>query len=203
MFSLISFRLNFPFHLKLISILIGIALLTEVFANYLLFFFHLNTNHPVYNIYILIQGCIYAIYYKLIITVKAVKRGANIFLMFFFIFWFATTFFVFGLNVWNSYAVMIGDLFIICMSAAYLFKFITSDDLLNLKHCPEFWIAVGSIIYFSCELPFTGIFNYLADNFETTTIFLYNVLQVLNIIMYSIFIYAFLCRLKTRTTKFL
>ncbi len=109
--------------------------------------------------------------------------------------------FVSGLGGWNSYVVMAGDLFCVCVSARYLYELFTAGDLVDFGRCPEFWISVGVFFYSCCELPITGMLNFWARNFVPVAIQLYSILQVLNIIMYSIFIYAFLCPLKTGTTK--
>lgn len=199
--SLVSFRLHRQIHLKLFSVLLGIALITEVIANYFLSTFHLKSNWPVYNVYILLQGCIYAFYFRIVMPTKTMKKATSIFIFLFFIFWLLTTFLQFGLREWNSYVFIVCDLFIIIMSAIYLYKIFTSEELIRLRICPEFWIAVGSVIYFSCDLPITGMMNFTSQD-NDNGLLLREVLQYLNIIMYAIFIYAYLCLIiKTRTTK--
>ncbi len=195
-FSLLHFKKH-PLHLKIFSSFLGITLITEICANFLLNVFHLKSNFPVYNIFMLIEYPLLAYYFKLIISSKTTKKIINLFLCLFPIFWFLTTAYIFGLNGWNSYVIMSGDLFIICISARYLYELFTSDNLIDFKRFPEFWIAAALIFYSCCELPITGILNYLA--YHNTS--LNNILQVLNIIMYATFIYAFLCRRMTNTTR--
>ena len=200
--SLVSFRLHYTFHLKLFSILLGITVLTELCASYLPDLLTTKTNYPAYNIFILIQGIMYAFYFRLINTSSKIKMIINLFLLLFILSWFITTIFYLGLNVWNSYLVMTGDLFIVCLCGLNLYRLFTSEDVLNLWHYTEFWIAAGSVIYFSCELPITGMLNFMSKNYESQALVLREVLQLLNIIMYSIFIYAFLCPLiQTPITK--
>ena len=200
--SLLSFRLDYPFHLKLFSILLGLTLLTEICANYLLKWLHLESNYPIYNVYILIQNCFYAVYFVFIISSSTSKKVIIFFLILFSAFWIATTFFILDANAWNSYATMFGDIFIVYFSVVYLYELFVSEKLVKLHISPEFWIAIASVIYFSSDLPLTGMLNYMAKNYPAQTLILYNILQLLNIIMYSIFIYAFLCRVKIHTSKY-
>lgn len=200
--SLISFRLHYPFRLKLFSILLGVALLTEICANYLLSFFHLKSNLGIYNVYVLIQDCIYCFYFLLTVKNKIVKKIISIFIPIYIAYWGYTSFLIFGINVWNSYAIMIGDTFIISLCVVLFFEFITSENILSIKRNADFWIMVGSFIFFSSELPIVGMFNFMTNNYQLDALLLEQVLQILNILMYTIFIYAFLCRtMKTHIMK--
>lgn len=191
--SLVSFKLNYAFHLKLFSVIIGITVVTEICANFLPGIFRL-TNYPVYNIFTLIEYPLIAYYFKRIISSGTTKRLIDFFLWLYPLFWLFTIIFIFGISGWNSYVIMAGDLFTVCISARYMYELFTSNRLISFKTCPEFWIAAATIFYFSCELPITGILNYLVHHYIPLTLQLYTVLQVLNIIMYSIYIYAFLCK---------
>jgi len=200
--SLLSFRLHYPFHLKLFSVFLGITVIIEICANFLLGFLKLQTNFPVYNTFMLIEYPLLAFYFRQIISAAITKKVINIFLFGFPLFWFITIFFIFGISGWNSYAIMFGDVFIIIISARYLYELFTSNELINFRSCAEFWVAVALIFYSSCELPITGILNFWVRNNPAITLQLYNVLQILNIIMYSVLIYAFLCPIKTQHTKY-
>ena len=195
--SLFSFRFNYPLHLKIFSILLGITLLTEICANFLLETFNLKSNSPVYNSFLLIQYLLLAGYFRLIIESLKAKKIISLSMVVFPLFWLFTIVFIFTINHFNSYALMFGDLLIICLSARYLYELFTSDSLIDFKKSTEFWIAAALIFYSCCELPITGILNYLVTNNTS----LNSILQVLNIIMYATFIYAFLCRRMTNTTK--
>lgn len=197
--SLSSFIFNYPLHLKLFCVFLGITVLTEICANFLVDFLGLQSNYPVYNCFILVQFPLLAYFFKMIISGKRTKKIIDIFCTVFPVFWLLTTIFIFGINNWNSYAVMFGDLFIICVGSKYLYELFTSERLIDFKTSTEFWIAAALIFYSCCELPITGLLNYLYG--DSGNAFLTTILQILNIIMYAIFIYAFLCRRMTNTTK--
>jgi hypothetical protein len=193
--SLISFRPHQSFHLKLFSALLGITVITEIIANFFLTPFHLKSNFLVYSIYMLIEYPLLAFYFKKIITSKNFRQVINVFLFFYPTLWFIIFFFVYNVREWNSFGIMAGDLFIIIFASRYLYELFTSEKLVHFRNHTEFWIAVGLIFYSCCELPITGILNFHENN-QDIALQLLTILQILNIIMYSVFIYAFLCRLK-------
>lgn len=199
--SLICFRLDYPFHLKFFSIFLGLTLLTESCAVFWLPFFHLNTNYPIYNFYFLFAYLSYSYYFSLIITSKISKTFIRYFAIIYPLFWLTTTIFIFGLTKWNSYSSMLGDCFLVIISIVNIYELFISEEVIDFKRSPEFWISVGTFIYSCCEIPITGILNYLGNNYASIVYQIENILQVLNIIMYLIFIYAFICRKLTNTTK--
>jgi uncharacterized membrane protein len=165
-------------------------LLTEICANYMIDILHLESNYPVYYFYMLIQYIMLTYYFRKIISSKTMKTIIDLFLLIFPFFLLLTGIFIFNNSKrWNSYVVMAGDLFTICVSARFLYELFTADKLIDFRKSPEFWIAAALIFYSCCELPITGILNYLYYNNSP----LNGLLQILNIIMYLIFIYAFLC----------
>ena len=98
--SLVSFRLHYPFHLKLISILLAITVITEIIANFFLTPFHLRSNFPVYNIYMLIEYPLLALYFRQIIISKIFKKTIGLFLILYPVLWCVIFLFVFHLNEW-------------------------------------------------------------------------------------------------------
>jgi hypothetical protein len=160
-----------------------------------------------------VQYPILALYYKQILVFRTIKVALNLFLVLYPLFWLSIFVFVYGSNQWNAYATMVGDLFIIIFSVCYLYELFTSEKLVAFRKHSEFWIAVALIFYSCCELPITGIINYLLQDWgdnehnaprqaliEYSIFNLYSILRILNIIMYSIFIYAFVCRV-ARTVR--
>jgi len=198
--SLASIRWRNSFSIRLCSVLLGAGLLTEVLARFCVSLLHLRSNYPVYITYLLFQFILYALYFRSIYLSPKSKRVVVWLTLILPIIWAYTTFRVFGIMGWNSYFIMIGDTFTVVMCAYYFYEIFTSENLIDLRTSREFWIAGGIFIYSCCELPITGMLNYLANNYPVT-MELENVLQALNILMLLIFIYAFLCPLLTNTTK--
>jgi hypothetical protein len=200
--SLLSFKLRYPVHLKIFSILLGLTFINEIIAGYFLGALHLKSNHPVYNIFMLIEFWVFAFYYSFIIKNRILKIIILVFLILFPVFWFITCFYFFnGIGHWNSYLIIAGFSFTVFWSAAYCYQLFTSAALIKFRAQSEFWIAVGLIIFYSCNLPYLGMYNFLYRNYDGLAEQLKEVLQPTDCLMYALFIYAYLCR-TTNTMKY-
>jgi 4-amino-4-deoxy-L-arabinose transferase-like glycosyltransferase len=162
-----------------------------------------KSNIPVYNIVLLIEFTGYALFFNRILTIRWLKRVTAYFLIIFLLFWFVSVFIVFGIFNWNSYVYVIGSLFTICLAICYYYQLIKSSDINSLKRNSEFWISTGLIIFFATNLPYMGMYNFLTVNYPDLANNFGTLLLVLNIIMYSMFAYAFLCRIRINTEKLL
>jgi len=190
--SLISWRYGYARHMKLFSILLGISVITEFMAVIVLKQFHARSNYAIYSSFMLFEYCLYALFFRPLLRHRRARRAIDVFLVMFPLVWAATTFFVFGLYHWNSYILLLGDAFTIVLCLIFFYELFTSEELRNFAETPEFWIAVATFSYSCCELPITGMLNYLAINYETVALWLKNALQVLNILMYLIITAAFM-----------
>jgi hypothetical protein len=197
--SLNAFRLDFPIHLKVFSLLLGFDLLVELSANVLLGpVFHLRSNVAFYNISMLVEFWTYAWFYRTVLENRLLKRLIGYYLVLLPVFWVVVVFFVFGIDHWNSYFSILGSLFTVCMAAAFYYQLFTASDLIRLTVSPEFWISTGLILFFTCNLPYLGMLNFITREYLTLAAKLLAMLQILNIIMYSLFTLAFLCRTRTK-----
>ncbi|HXB91470.1 MAG TPA: hypothetical protein VNU72_04240 [Puia sp.] len=192
--SLIAFRLDLPFHLKLFSCLLGLTFIIECFVA--LFerpIFHHRNNFWIYNSFGLVEFWLYGYFFYRIITVKALRKVIFLFLLIFPIFWVITIFFLFGFNVWNSYVVIVGSFFSVIFAIMYYYQIITAKEIRSLRSMPEFWIATGLLIFYLGELPFFGVLNFLVSHDMLLTRSLLKVLKLLDTLMYGLFSYGFLC----------
>ena len=197
--SLIAFRLDFPTHLKLLSLLIGCDLLVELCANFLIIPLHLRSNVPLYNVTMLLEFWTYGYFFRTILDNSWLKKAITYYLILLPVFWIVVVFFVFGISHWNSYFATVGSLFTVCMAIAFYYQLFTAPTLIRLSASPEFWIAAGLIIFYAGNLPYLGMLNFITRNYLELAKKLLLILQVLNIIMYSFFALGYLC--STRTMK--
>ena len=199
--SLFSFKLHYPKHLQLISVLLGLTWLAEFAAVDGMLAIHAHNNMLVYNPFMLVEFCVFAIYFKWCSQFIWLKKLINLYLVVFTLLWLVCVFVLFGINKWNSYISVVGSAFTIFFAAVYYYQLLTSNDIVLLKNTPEFWIATGVIIFYAGNLPYTGMLNFLDENYKELASHLTFVLKVLNIIMYSLFTYAFLCRTSITNSK--
>lgn len=200
--GLIKFRSSLPIHLKGIILMMPFILLVEIGA---IFFRNLIKNHNVliqYNIIMLFEFLVYAYLFKQIITSRLVKKIITIFVTIFPLFWCISVFFIFKITEWNSYVFLVGGTFTIIWALIYFYQLLTSLEGISISNCGEFWIALGIIIFYSCNVPFMGVYNFLMVNYPSLILNFQIGLQIANITMYSLFTYAFLCK-KTNITKYL
>jgi hypothetical protein len=198
LFSLLSFRLNYPWHLRLFSVLLGVTLVVEWFAIFGIHVFRSSTNVPLYNIFMLVEFWVYGFYYKQIIRIPWMQKVIRYFLVVYPLYWLVTTLFLFGLFHWNSYVVLFGSFFTICFSAVYYYQIFTSEPLITLTRHTEFWIATGMILFYAANLPYLGILSYLVQNYQMLARALLVLLGWLSVTMYLIFSLAYVCRITTR-----
>lgn len=196
--SLISFKLHYPSHLKLFSLLIGAAVISEFFAYFGPRIWGYKNNMPVYNIYHIFEFCGAAYFYKLIIHTKKMQKAIIAFLIAYPVYWAVNVFFIHGIGDWNSNIEIVGGVFTVFLAATYCYRLFISDEPIRFSTCSEFWISVATIIYYSTMLPITGMFYYLTAHFATLALHLTEYLQVANILMYSLIIYAYLCRVRMK-----
>ena len=150
---------------------------------------------PIYNSYRLFEFTGYAFFYKQIIKGPFVKKIITWFLVLFPLYWFVTMFLVFDITEWVSYLPVLGNVFTVFFAAVYCYELFVSDDLTKFSKSPELWISLGLIIYYACNLPYEGMLNYLWQNYKPLAKQLVVLLNILNIVMYSMFVYSFLCRI--------
>jgi hypothetical protein len=192
--SLITFRLDLPFHLKLFSYLLWLTFPVEVLSAYLIYFAH-KSNVWLYNIFTLPEFWLYGYYYLLMIHQPRLRIILKIFLVIFPIFWGITVFLVFGFNVWNSYVIILGSFFSVVFSLMYYYRLIIDPEIYPLRNLPEFWIASGMLIFYLGALPYFGTLNFLIRSHMHVAVTLSKVLTLLNTCMYTFFSYAYLCRM--------
>lgn len=192
--SLRSFRLPMGLHLKVFSIVLGATFLVEFFCAFLLKKFGLKTNIHIYNVFTFFEFLGFAWYYLLQATNKIEKIIIRLFLILFPITWYIMVIRINGLYKWDSLMQVIAAVFIICNSLYYYFKLLVSEEIIDLKTQPGFWIATGMIIFYACNLPYLGMLDYLINHYPLLAGDFILVLLVLDIIMYILFTYAYICQ---------
>lgn len=201
MIGLIKFC-SLPVHFKGIILMMPYIFLTEICAA---FFRNLINEVNImiqYNLVMVIEFLVYAYFFKKIVVSESVKKIISIFMVVFPIFWCISVFFIFKITQWNSYVFLLGGTFTIIWALIYFYQLLTSFESTSIKSCGEFWIALGVIIFYSCNVPFMGIYNFLLINYPLLIYSFQTGLQIANIVMYSLFTYAFLCK-TTNITKLL
>lgn len=195
--SLICFRLDFGFHFKVFSCLLGLTLIVEIGGVIIGRVLHHTNNFWIYNAFTLPEFWVYGYFYYQLITVRILRRIIFLFLLIFPIFWGITVFFLFGFNIWNSYVLIAGSFFSVLFAVMYYYQVVTARKIQSLRNLPEFWIATGMLVFYLAALPYFGALNFLISYSRQAATSLLTVLKVLDTLMYALFTYGFLCRIIT------
>ena len=198
--GLVMLRKGIPQHLKVIAVLLVYAWFNEMSVGYLLKPFHLNSDMPQYNFFMLVEFMAYT-YYFMLITGGIMRRIMKCFLYLFPVFWYIAVFYWFKITEWNSFVFTAGGVCMVVWAIHYGYSVVVADAPARLFICSEFWIAAGLAVFYLCALPFMGMFNFLGKTYAHFANQLWYILIIANIIMYSLFTYAFICRM-TNTEKF-
>lgn len=156
---------------------------------------------PQYNFFILVEFMFYAYFLKQIVKNTYVLKAINLFLFIFPVLWYIFSFYCFNILQWSSYSFVFGGTIIIFFALIYCYEKLTSNETTSLLSEGEFWVAIGLIVYYTCVVPYMGMFHYLTANYEQLAVKLKKLNLITNIIMYLLFAYAFLCKM-IKTEKY-
>lgn len=193
--SLTSFRWNGPFHLKFFSVLLGITFFIEI-AAVISYKVYGPGNSHIYNPFVLVEFCAYVFFFRKILANK--KQLTVFILLVLLLSWLISTIWKFGFHSFNTYFVIIGSCCTVGLVVTYYAQILKSSEPVNLFKQPEFIIATGMLIFYTCTIAFLGSINYLYKNYESLAKAFLAVNRSLCVIMYSLFIYAYICQVKIK-----
>lgn len=98
----------------------------------------------------------------------------------------------------HSLTYSLGCLIIVGNTVVYFYELFEANKSIDLIRDPYFWICSGLLFYYTCSFPLFAVTNFFA---APTNVFIQNynsISSLLNILLYSSFIIASLCRIRTR-----
>lgn len=104
----------------------------------------------------------------------------------------------FQVKAFHSSTYSLGCLFIAAACVYYFLELFQSARSVNLLKEPTFWICSGLLFFYTCSFPLFGLWNHLHGLPGIILRNLHAILQVMNILLYSLFSIAFLCRIRFR-----
>jgi hypothetical protein len=205
LFSLKSFRLNWPRPYRYFCIFLFWTLFVEIFAIcWKLFLFkttwwnYSNSNIWVYNIYIVPEYLFYIFFFYSYLKKSIAKRIVILSSVGYALFAFANIFWIQKMYTLNSYTIIIGNLLVVFLALNYFNQSLSNKRLTKETSQPLFWISVASLIFFSGSLPYFIFMDYLVKNNIAMAVALFYILLILNTFMYSLYLIAFLCNLHSQ-----
>ena len=197
--TILLFKKNCPNFLKAFSPFLALTFLIE-FGGIQLTKRGVNIV-PIYNIFTSIEFCFYTWVIRDIIQYKKIKKALAFLLIGFPFFSALNSFFIQGISNFNSISYSLGCLLIIALAVYYFFELFRLQYAVKLINDPGFWICTGLLFFYSVSFPIYVCDN-LIKNFPTK---LHSILSfviiVLNLILYSLFCIAFLCKIRVRKSS--
>lgn len=181
-------------YLKLLPVCLFIDLVVEIIGY--VRSFHQEHNVELYNIFNCIEISFFIWMIREIIRGKTAKKSILFVVVIFPIGSLINTFFIQGLDSFSSLNVALGSLIIVVLCIYYFYELFLMPHFVNLLQQPSFWICTGLLFFYACSFPVFGFTNFVGS---LPRVFRHNfafLLNVLNLLLYSMFSIAFLCRLR-------
>ena len=154
-------------YLKYFLILLWYTALNEFLGTYIRNYQEANdltvNNKIIFNIYNTINFVVLLIIYRHFIQSKNFKKWILGFIATYLISLFIFGFYENYLEVGQSAAYIVGEVFLVITIAYYFFKIFNSDKILNVQKSLLFWISVGLLLFHIGGIPFAVVKNYYAE----------------------------------------
>lgn len=99
-------------------------------------------------------------------------------------------------NTFHTNTYSLGCLLIVGACIYYFYEIFQTTHSVNLVKEPAFWICSGLLFFYTCSFPLFGLWNHLHGLPRIILRNLAAVMQFLNVLLYSLFSIAFLCRIR-------
>lgn len=183
-------------HWSLFPVYLGIIVLGELAGKYFYYTSQSAARLGLYNFFLIpLQVLFFMWLFYREFGNKTVRRLAVLTAVVYILCWAADMFIIHHDPTWwiRSFSYTAGILLLLVLILVYVYKMATSNDILFIKTNMMFWVCIGLFVFYFCSLPFFGIGNYLfANHGRIYTVYAYGI-YVLNMIMYSFFVIAFIC----------
>lgn len=185
-----------PLYLRLFPFYFFITILVQQIGSYLSK--HSIHNGLMYNAYsalelmfffAVLRGIIQNRLTKLIVLIVLIVYPMVVLLN---IFYFQTG------GSFHSMTYTMGSTLNVILCIIYFVELFQLPKAINLKSEPSFWICTAILFYYVCTFPFWGLVNFVNKAPSILLNNLMTILLIINVLTYSLFTIAFLCRLRIR-----
>lgn len=182
-----------PIYLKLFCPFLGITLLVENYALYLR-----NKGSDTYVLYSFFTSIEFAFYlYVLSCIIHNLKMRLTIRYVLIINALIALINILFiQKNSFNSISYSFSCLLIVFFSIYYFLELFRQPKFVNLINEPPFWICSGLLFYYCCSFPLFSLAAFVSTVPQSLLNNLIILVYVINALLYSLFIIAFLCRIR-------
>jgi hypothetical protein len=192
------FQGSIPQYMKAFSFFMLITLIVEI-TGWLFMKYNVNKIQVtlLYNIFTAFEFEYYLLIIRFTLYNKKVKRIISWLLVVYPFLVLINMLFI-QPNAFHTITYSLGCLLVVAACIYYFFEIFQITNSVNLLKEPAFWICSGLLFFYCCTFPLIGLWNRLRGLPEIILGNLNHILTLLNVLLYSLFSIAFLCRLKFR-----
>lgn len=106
--------------------------------------------------------------------------------------------FIQRLNVFHTITFSIGCLLLVVVAIYYFYELLLLPRAIDLRREPSFYIVTALLFFYLCSLPLIGAVNYIFSLPEIINRTYDQLINILNVLLYSLFTIGFLCRINIR-----
>jgi hypothetical protein len=187
---------NAPLYLKLFPVFLLQVLICEYIGVQMAS--HQQNNLFFYSITSVVEFMFYFFFFYSVYRSSKAKRTVLILMAVYLVGALVNIFYIQGRKVFHTYSFMVGCLLVIAGSIYYFLQLFRNPQQGSIMREPAFWITSALLFYFGCVLPIYGIVNYISTLSNTLNVVLVFILKFMNILLYSLFTLAFLCKVNFR-----
>lgn len=195
--SLKAWKRAWPVPYKWFSALLILVLLSEIFAISWKYYYayashtYLPYNIWFYNIAMIPEHLLYMAFYFQVIRSAVVKRWIIIAAIAYFVLAISNMFFQ-SIHDMHFGPTLLGYTIIVLLTIAYFDQVRKDKEIIKLSTHPLVWISLGALIFHASDIPYMLSLNYLNQDTPLAKA-LSSIHLILNSVMYTLYIIAFLC----------
>jgi hypothetical protein len=189
-------RPNSALYLRLFPIFLFVIIILALIISYLSL--QRKSNLAIANLFTTIEFCFYFFVFNQIIVNKRLKKIIFYVLLIYPVIAILNIFLIQKVTVFNTMTYSLGCLLIVACCVFYFLELFQSPYPIALSKEPTFWICSGLLFYFACTFPLFGLINFLSDPSKKIIQGVTIISNLLDVLLYSSFTIAFLCRIKIR-----
>lgn len=190
------FKKDSPVYLKAFGPFLLITLIVDALGVYL----SSKATHTlyIYNLFSIVEACFYLWVLKNVIKDPLIRKVLFYTLIIFPALCIINMLFIQKFRSFNSITYALGCLLIIFFSIYFFFELFKVQHSVKLSADPAFWICTALLFFYSCTFPL-----FVASNFLNSIPLVIKknatvIITLLNVLLYSLFIIAFLCRIRAK-----
>ena len=184
------------FYLKLFPPFLFIALVVESLGSYMAS--KGENNLVLYNIFTAFEFCFYLWLLGCIISNNKVKRIIKVAILVYVGAVVLNILFIQNITTVLTITYSLGCLLIVSFCIYYFLELFILPKSVKLKNNPAFWICFALLFFYCCSFPLIGLIHYWMNISKFLIRNFARIVNLLHILLYSLFTIAFLCRIRIR-----